>query len=440
MSPSSSCGAQSNLGRDGGAGAGAPKSAHPDRDFRLLWGGETVSQLGSQVSQLALPLVAVTTLHATVFEVGLLTAATTLAFLLVGLPAGAWVDRLRRRPVLIGADIGRLLIMGSVPVAAALGDLTIAQLYVVALLAGVLTVFFDVAYQSYLPALVGRDRLVNSNSRLQTSESLAQVAGPSLAGWLVQTVGGPYAVAVDAASFAVSAAAVAAIKAHEDVPARADRHRGALWREMGEGLRFVVRHPILRAIAATTSSANLFGMFAAAVDVVFLVRTVHVHSGEIGLLFAGGSLGGVLGALSASTLSRRIGGARTTMLGIVTSSIGQFLFPLTRGGVLVVLFAVGFFLSSYGAVTYNINQVSYRQRLCPPELLGRMNATMRFIVWGTMPIGAVVGGVLGSAFGTRDTLWISAFGEIVPVLVLLSSPIGTRRDYPDTPDWDSARA
>ena len=407
------------------------------RDFHLLWGGETVSQVGSQVSQLALPLVAVTTLHASVFQVGLLEASSTLAFLLVGLPAGAWVDRLRRRPVLIAADIGRMLAFGSIPATAAVGLLSIVQLYAVALVGGVLTVFFDVAYQSYLPALVGRERLVASNARLQTSESLAQVAGPSIAGWLVQAIGGPYAVALDAGSFAVSAGAVGAIGLPEPAPSRAGRGRGALRREIGEGLRFVVRHPILRAIAGTTSTANLFGNVAMAVAVVFLVRTVHLHSGEIGLLFAAGSVGGVLGALSASGLAHRFGGARVTIAAILVSSVGGLLLPLTHGGPGATVFAAGMFLTSFGAVVYNVNQVSFRQRLCPPELLGRMNATMRFVVWGTIPIGGVVGGALGAAIGTRSTLWVGAGGACLAVLWLLASPLGAMRDYPaDDPGTD----
>jgi MFS family permease len=425
-------GAPRGPGTEAEAGTGARRRRRLalGRDFHLLWGGETVSQVGSQVSQLALPLVAVTTLHATVFQVGLLEAASTLAFLLVGLPAGAWVDRLRRRPVLIAADLGRMLAFGSIPVTAAVGLLSKVQLYVVALVGGVLTVFFDVAYQSYLPALVGRDKLVESNARLQTSESLAQVAGPTVAGWLVQAVGGPYAVAVDAGSFAVSAGAVGAIGTPETTPTRGSRGRGALRREIGEGLRFVVRHPILRAIAGTTSTANLFGNIGMAVAVVFLVRSVHLRSGEIGLLFAAGAVGGVLGALSAAYLARKAGGARITIAGIAVGGVGGLLLPLTHGGGAAGFFAAGMFFNSLGAVVYNVNQVSFRQRLCPPELLGRMNASMRFVVWGTIPIGGVLGGTLGTAIGTRSTLWVSAAGSFLALIWLLASPLRAARDYP----------
>lgn len=330
---------------------------------------------------------------------------------------------------MIAADIGRVLAFGSIPVAAAFHHLGIVQLYIVALVAGVLTVFFDVAYQSVLPNLVGRVDLVPANARLGGSAQAAQVVGPSLAGWLVQLVGGPYAIAVDAGSFLFSAGAVGAIAIDEEVPSRGERSRGALRREIVEGLRFVLTHRVLRAIAATTSTSNLFSAFAGAVQIVFLVRTVHLRSGEIGLLFAGGSVGGILGALVASPLARRYGSSRVTIASVAVCGVGIFLFPLTRPGPYVALFVVGYFLEGFGAVVYNVNQVSFRQALCPPQLLGRMNATMRFIVWGTLPIGAVAGGALARTIGIRPTLWLAAAGATAAVGWLLASPMRTMRDY-----------
>src|ERR1700728_776074 len=221
------------------------------RDFRLLWGGETVSELGSQVSLLAIPLLAVRTLHATTFEMGLLTAASTAAFLVVGLPAGVWVDRMRRRRVTIGADLGRMLALGSIPIAYAVGGLTLAQLFVVTLASGILTVFFDVAYQSYLPTLVGREHLVEGNAKLTGSAQVAAVAGPSVAGGLVQAVGSSAAVTLDSVSFVVSAVAVGAIRAPEPKPAVPTGGHPKLVRGIGEGLRFVFGNALLRAIAGT---------------------------------------------------------------------------------------------------------------------------------------------------------------------------------------------
>ena len=402
------------------------------RDFRLLWGGETVSELGSQVSLLAIPLLAVRTLHATAFEMGLLTAASTAAFLIVGLPAGVWVDRMRRRRVMIGADLGRVLALGSVPVAYAVGGLTLVQLFVVTLSSGILTVFFDVAYQSYLPALVGREHLVEGNAKLTGSAQVAAVAGPSVAGGLVQTIGSSAAVALDSASFLASAAAVAAIRTPEPKPVVPPGGHPKLAHDIAEGLRFVFSNALLRAIAATTATANLFGGIAAAVEVVFLVRSVHASPGVIGLIFSLGGLGGVLGALVAGPIANRVGGARATIVGIA-GNVGALLLPLTMPGAGLLYFGAGMFIVSFAAVVYNVNQVSFRQRLCPDRLLGRMNATMRFVVWGVLPIGALIGGVLGSVAGLRPTLWIGAAGEAAAGIWLLASPMRTMRDFPDAP-------
>ena len=399
------------------------------RDFRLLWGGETVSELGSQVSTLAIPLLAVRTLHATTFEVGLLAVASTAAFLVVGLPAGVWVDRIRRRWVMIGADVGRVLALGSVPVAYALGALTLAQLFVVTIVAGVLTVFFDVAYQSYLPALVGREHLVEGNAKLTGSAEVAAVAGPSVAGGLVQAIGGAYAVAVDSLSFLVSGAAVAAIGSPEPMPAPPPGGRRGLLQDIGDGLRFVFGNVTLRAIAATTATANLFSGVMTAVEVVFLVRAVHASPAVIGLLFSLGAAGGVLGAIATGPISERIGGARATMVGIGLNAT-TLLIPLTTAGAGLLFFGVGYMLIGFGVVLYNVNQVSFRQRLCPDELLGRMNATMRFVVWGVLPVGALVGGVLGTLIGLRPTLWVSAGGQAIAGLWLVFSRIRAMRDFP----------
>jgi MFS family permease len=397
------------------------------RDFRLLWAGQSVSELGSQVTVLAFPLVAVVHLRASAFQVGALTACSTAAFLLVGLPAGAWVDRLRRRQVMMIADLGRMVAVGSIPVAYGLGHLTLVQLYVVALLNGVLTVFFDVAYQSYLPSLVGLEDLVEGNAKLTGSAQVAQVAGPSLAGGLVQALGGPVAVAVDAASFLISSASLVAIASAETTPVPPVQPR--LRSQIAEGVRFVIGHRILRAIAGCTGTSNLFSSVQAAVEVIFLVRVIHVSAGIIGLLFAGAGIGGVIGALAASRLAHRIGGVRATLVGILFNA-GALLIPLTGRGVAVGLFAAGMFVNGIGAVIYNVNQVSFRQRLCPPALLGRMNATMRFLVWGEMPLGALLGGALGGVIGLRPTLWLAAIGQVGAIGWLLASPMRGMRDFP----------
>jgi len=404
------------------------------RDFRLLWAGETISQLGSQVSALVLPLVAVLYLHATTFDVGVLTALESVAFLLVGLPAGAWCDRLRRRPVMIAADLVRVILLASIPVAAALGVLTLDQLFAVALLHGIATVFFDVSYQSYLPSLVGRDNLMEGNAKLGGSQSVAQAVGPTLGGFLVQLFTAPFAVVADAVSFLASAVCVSAIR-HREPPPQLQAHR-RLFKEIGEGLGFVLRHPILRMIAGTTGTFNFFSSAFAAVEVVFLVRSVHLSAALIGVLMSAGSVGGILGALTASAIARRIGQARTIWVSALVTAPFGLLIPFTGRGDRLAFYVTGLFAISFGGVVYNVAQVSFRQALCPPRLLGRMNATMRFLVWGTMPLGALLGGALGTWIGLRPTLWVSQIGEVLAVGWVIASPLRNMRDLPvpDTAD------
>jgi predicted MFS family arabinose efflux permease len=398
------------------------------RDFRRLWAGETVSELGTQVSVLAVPLLAVRSLHASTFQVALLTATSTLGFLVAGLPAGAWVDRLRRRKVMIAADLGRVLALGSIPIAYAFGALGLLQLYLATLAAGLLTVFFDVAYQSYLPSLVGPDHVVEGNAKLGGSAEVAQLAGPSLAGGLVQVIGGSYAIAVDAASFLFSAVFVRSIRKEEDDPSEHAKGIASLGREIGEGLRFVVNQPVIRAITATSTASNFFSGVMTAVEVVFLVRVVHAQPDVIGLSFAAVGAGGLAGALFASRLSRRFGGARATMGGALLNVLG-FLIPLATPGVGVLFFAGGYAGSAFGTSLYNINQLSFRQRLCPPNLLGRMNATIRFVVSGVSPVGALAGGLIGTELGLRPTMWVAAAGEFAAAGLLLMSPVRGLRDF-----------
>jgi MFS family permease len=352
------------------------------RDFRLLWGGETVSEFGSAIGMFAVSLLAVHTLNVSTFEVSILAALSMSAFLLVGLPAGAWVDRMRKRRVMIVADTGRCLLYGSIPIAWAFHAVTIYQLYVVVLVVSVLTVFFDVAYQSYLPSLIGTEHLVEGNSKLTVTSQIAGIAGPGAAGKLVSWIGAASAVGLDAISFAVSALALVFIGRREEVAPRHESSR--LWGEILEGLNFVVRHSLLRAIALTTATSNFFGSMIQSVEIVFLVRILHVSPAVLGLLYSIGTVGGLLAGLVAPVVSRRIGGARATIAGIVISG-GTIVLPFANESNVFALAAAAGFLMGFGSVLYNVNQVSFRQRLCPPELLGRMNASMRFFVWGVMP-------------------------------------------------------
>jgi MFS family permease len=402
------------------------------RDFRLLWAGETVSHFGTAVSAIALPLVAVTTLAVTPLQMGLLTAAETAAFLLIGLPAGAWLDRMRRRPVMLAADVVRGGLLTSIPLAWWAGLLTFEQLLIVALLAGLATVFFDVAYQSYLPSLVGRQVLIEGNSKLESTRSLAQVTGPALGGGLVQLLGATTAVVVDAVSYFVSAAALASVRTREPAPAPAEHPR--LRSQIAEGLRFVIGHPLLRPITGCTGMANLFGGLQMAVIVLFMVRELGLSAGMIGLVFTAGGLGGLLGAMTAAWCARYFGQARIIWLSMLVTTPFGLLIPLAEPGWRIALIFIGDIVIGYGVVVYNVAQVSFRQAICPDRLLGRMNASIRFLVWGTLPLGGLVGGALAELLDSRGALWIGMGGEVLAVVWVLASPLRTMRDLPRVED------
>jgi MFS family permease len=398
------------------------------RDFRLLWLGDTVSQFGSLITNTAAPLLAALVLAATPFEMGVLNAADTAAFLLVGLPAGAWVDRMRRRPLMLASDLGRAVLLASIPVAWWMGVLTLAQLIVVGLVVGVLTVFFDVAYQSFLPALVSRDRLLEGNSKLQASQSVAQVSGPAIGGWLTQLLGAANAIGINALGFLWSATCLWRIKVVEQVVVKApDRN---LRREIAEGLRFVFGNRSLVAIVSCTGSSNFFSGVTGAVGVLLLTRQLGAGPGLVGLLLAGGGVGGVVGALLSNRISTWLGQARTIWVVILLTSPFALLLPLAGHGPLLALYALGYLVTNFGAVVYNIAQVSFRQAICPDRLLGRMNASIRFMVWGTIPLGALAGGVLGTLIGVRSTMWVGAIGDTLAALPLLLSPLRRLRDLP----------
>ena len=399
-------------------------------DFKRLWAADALSQAGTQVTAIALPLLLIKVLDAGPFEVGLLTTFEFLAFLLVGLPAGVWVDRMRRRNVLMVADLVRGLLYGSLPLAWALDALTLAQVYAVALVAGVCTVFFDVAYQSYLPHLVGRDNLVEGNAKLQGTQSVAQVAGPTVGGVLVQALTAPYAILVDAASYLWSAVWVGAIRSREPLPERApDRHLG---REMKEGVAFVLGNRLLRAITACTATANLFSNVGMTVFIVLLASAsgLNLSAGTIGLLFSASAVGGILGALVARRFAGWVGQGPALWISIAISVPAMLPMPFVQRGWLLWLVAAGSVLVGASIVVYNITQVSFRQLLCPERLLGRMNATIRFAVWGTIPIGSLLGGILGATIGLRPTLWVSVIGSLLAVLPVFFSPLRTMRQLP----------
>ena len=399
-----------------------------DGEFLKLWWGQAVSELGSQVSALALPTVAILILSATPFQVGLLEALQFLAFPVLGLIAGVYADRIRRRPIMIACDVLRLVALGSVPAAFVLGLLTIEQLYVVALLVGVGTVFFDVAYQSYLPAIISRSDLVEGNSKLQVTGSVAQMVGPALAGFLIQLVGAARAVTVDAASFFVSVLSLWWIRRPEPPPKPASSEGGStgFFSEMLEGIRFVIGNPTISRIAGSTATSNLGGNIVFAVYLIFAYRVLHLSPGTIGLVFAAGAVGGLLGALSASWIAARIGVGPTLFVSITAGGLSLLLVPLAQFGFAIPLLIASFFIGSWVNPVYNINQVSLRQAITPDRVQGRMNATVRTIIWGTIPIGALIGGTIGTVYGVLPAIYIGIAVSLLSGVWILAGPIRLR--------------
>jgi MFS family permease len=399
---------------------------HPD--FLRLWGSQSVSQLGSQISVLAIPLAAVLVVDASAFQVALLGAAVMAPWLLFALPAGVWVDRLPRRPILVIADLGRAVALASIPLAYALDVLTMAQLYAVSFVSGTLTVFFDVAYQSYLPALVERTQLVDGNAKLEFSRSAASVAGPGLGGALVAALTAPYAVAADAVSFVGSAILLFRIRR----PERPPEWTGAasVRAELVEGLRYVFGDARWRSMMGYVASVNFFFAVAESVFIVYAVRRLELSAPVIGAIFAVTNIGAVFGAMLVGRVSRRLGVGRTLVVSGLLGGPPLLLIPLAPASFPIPFLVAGWFLVSLGIVIYNVTAISLIQALTPERMLGRMNASRRFVVWGTIPLGSVTSGALASTIGLRETIFVGAVGASFSFLWLAFSPLRRIREMP----------
>lgn len=409
---------------DDPAGESRPRSLLRHRDFLWLLAGQTTSQLGTQVSGVAVPMLAVGALGATAFQVGLLGAASTVAFLLVGLQAGAWVDRMPCRPVLVAADVVRAAAFLTVPVAAWQGALTMTHLLLVVLVGGFARVFFDVGYQSYVPALVGRDRVLSGNSAMELLRSGGQVAGPGLGGLLVSLVGAANVLLVQAGTFAVSAATLLAIRTRE-TRARA-RPTTTLRADIREGLRFVLHHRVLRSVAAASALSNLSFAIGSAVTMIFLLRTLGLPPWGVGVAVAVGSGAAVAGAALTPWVSGRVGSARVIWLSLAVTVPLTLVVPLARPGWSVVLVVVGIAAGELGQIVYAVTNVSLRQRLAPDHILGRVNATTKVIIMALYPLGAIAGGLLGDAVGPRWTLVAAGLVGLGAPVVLLAALRGCR--------------
>ncbi|MFG2484800.1 MFS transporter [Streptomyces virginiae] len=402
-----------------------------DPDFGRLFAATALGQLGDRITFLALPLVAITALRADAFQVGLLAAMTSVGSLLVGLPAGAWVDRMRKRSVMISTDLLRATALATVPVLWWADRLTVLGLYAIALIHGVLTVFFDVAYVSHLPHLVGRDRLVEGNAKLSAVRSATSIGGPALAGPLVGLVGAPLTLLASAAGLAASALFALTIRTPERRPEPGDRRR--LGWEIAEGLTFTLRHPALRAIALGDALFNLSLAAYLSMLPVFLEREVGLRPFGIGLILSGMGCGALVGALLAKPLAERVGHGPVIWLASLVTCPPTLLMPMARPGWSVYVASIGLAALSLGGVVRFVEQSSVQQTLTPDRLLGRMSATSRFVSWGGIPVGGLLGGASGSVCGAAGALWIGAVGMTLSVLPTFLSPLRAMRTPPPQP-------
>ncbi|MFI7703460.1 MFS transporter [Nonomuraea sp. NPDC049480] len=396
-------------------------------DFRRFTWANGVTKLGTQVTVVALPLTALLTLDAGGFELGLLSAVQTVAFLLIGLPAGVWVDRMRRRPILVWADLTRGVALLTVPAAAWLGVLTLPHLCAVALVLGVGTVFSDVAQMSFLPAIVPKDRLERANGRLEVTRQVSVLAGPGVGGWLVVALTAPFALLADALSYLVSGLLFSGVRAVEK-PARAPEVEAPGTRapgvrsEVAEGISFVVRDPVLRRIAIGGALTRV-AMGACAVGYpLYLVAELGLGATAYGLLLSAAAVGALAGAPLAARLTARLGAGRV-IYGSALATMVLCLPALATGpGWRLAAFPVFTALAGAAGMVFNIAQLSHRQRITPERLLGRVNASMRFLMWGATPLGGLAGGALGEWLGGYAVFAAGVAGLGLSYLAVVLAP------------------
>lgn len=411
-----------------------PQQIWRNADFVKLWTAAACSQLGTQVTFLAWPLIAITMLAATPLEVSVLQAIGWLPILLLSLPIGVWVDRARRRPILVAADLARAVVLLSIPLAYALGVLSIWQLYAVLFVSGVLTVCFDVADQSYLPSLVAREQLVAGNAALELAQSGTRIAGPSIAGALIGWLMAPIAVVVDACSYIASALLLLSIRTSEAMPAppTADerRTRTPMRGEIGEGIRFIGQHHLLRPLVTFKFMVNLGWSLIEGLFVLYVVRQLGLEAGAIGLLFTLSNIGLLAAAGVARRLVTRFGLGATILAAAALQGLGVLLVPLAPPTMPLPFLVGGLLVRAFGTVLFTINEVSLRQAVTPPHMRGRVNATSRFVSLGVLPVGYVLGGALATALSMEFVIRLGAALVLLAVVPLLLSPVRSLRTMP----------
>jgi MFS family permease len=432
----------------GGDSAGSDDGPEPvtvlrrDTNFLVFWLGQTISQFGAQLGGVAMPVLAVALLHASEWEIGVLNAANTAAFLLVGLPVGAWVDRWFKRRIMIRADLVRVAAMLAIPALWFTDSLQMWNLWVIAGVIGVANVFFDVSYQSYIPSLVERDQISEANAKLETTGQVSRLAGPAAAGSLLLVISAPVLFIGEAVGYLTSALCLWRVRDHEQPAPSGERKR--LVHEIREGLSYVVRHPLIGRIAATTAITNFFSTIVFTLLPILVLRALGLTAAQLGLVYSVGAVGGLLAAAATPWVAKTVGEGTSLPISAALTGIGMAGFPLSLlvpggAGAFIVL-AASMFVMTVGVLVYNIIQVSLRQRICPPRLLGRMNASIRFLVWGVMPVAALLAGLLGESLGLAPALWIGVAGCVLAAAPLVFSPLARMRTLPDEVEHDAGAA
>ncbi len=426
-----------------------PRNLWRDPDFMKFWAAETLSLLGTQISFIAIPLLAVISLNATPFQMGVIYAAEFTPFLLVTLLVGVWVDKTRRLPLLIGANLGRAVVFGLIPLAVVLNMLNVATLGILVFLAAGLTVVFDLAYQSYLPSLIGRDHLIEGNGKLEGSRSFAQMTGPGAAGLLVAAVTAPIAILIDAVTYLVSAVTLLLVRRAEPAPQPEAGPRKSVVAQIGHGLRLAVKNTYLRALGIEAAIYNVFNQMLWAVLILHLVRGLRFSPAVVGIVLTMSGIGALLGSLVAGRLSRRWGLGPTLIVSIVIANAAPLVIPVAAGGSVPTAIMIGaaLLINGVGLTVYSIQAISVRQAATTSDVLGRTNAGYRFAVTGAAAIGALLGGALGGWIGLRATILVGALGTLAAIWFVLRSPIprlrklselapddGAMRTEPATPD------
>jgi predicted MFS family arabinose efflux permease len=403
-----------------------------NRDFLKLWGGQAISKIGSAITSIGIPLAGASALNATPWQMGVLTGASGAGVLVFGLFAGAWADRMRRRPIMIAADLARAALLATIPLAAMLHRLGMPQLYVVATLAGAITVLFDTSYQAYIPSLVGRSDLVEANSKLALTGSIADVTGPGLTGLLVQLITAPLAILLDAASFLFSALSIWAIRSPEPHPAPPDADASPdILREIAEGLRVSWRNNVLRALLLRAGFGAFALGFIGGLYFLFAMRTLHLTAIPLGIIVSVGGASSLLGALVAERAQRRFGVGRTLIGAAWLTVASMLLLPLARGPEPVAAaFLIVSQLGDMAWPVYGITETSLMQSITPDHLLGRVSSAVHLLFQGAVPLGAVAGGALAEVIGIRPTMFAGAFCYLIVTIWFTFSAVRHVREMP----------